>query len=81
MTKPQVLIVGGGMITHDQILPAVYGMQRRDEIGEVWVCAQHGRTVRSLAAAPAIVNALRQLGIDVRDIPATPEHLSNCAIV
>jgi CO/xanthine dehydrogenase Mo-binding subunit len=29
--------------------------------------------------APAIVNALRQLGMDVRDIPATPEHLSNCA--
>jgi CO/xanthine dehydrogenase Mo-binding subunit len=29
--------------------------------------------------APAVVNALRQLGIDVRDIPATPEHLSNCA--
>ena len=30
--------------------------------------------------APAVVNALRQLGIDVRDIPATPEHLSNCAV-
>lgn len=29
--------------------------------------------------APAVVNALRQLGMDVRDIPATPEHLSNCA--
>ena len=31
--------------------------------------------------APAVVNALRQLGMDVRDIPATPEHLSNCAAV
>ncbi|HUQ48429.1 MAG TPA: xanthine dehydrogenase family protein molybdopterin-binding subunit [Gemmatimonadaceae bacterium] len=30
--------------------------------------------------APAVVNALRQLGIDVRDIPATPEHLSTCAV-
>lgn len=29
--------------------------------------------------APAVVNALRQLGMDVRDIPATPEHLSTCA--
>jgi Aerobic-type carbon monoxide dehydrogenase, large subunit CoxL/CutL homologs len=29
--------------------------------------------------APAVVNALRQMGIDVRDIPATPEHLSTCA--
>ncbi len=30
--------------------------------------------------APAVVNALRQMGMDVRDIPATPEHLSNCAV-
>ena len=57
MSAPQVLIVGGGMITHDQILPAVFAMQRRGEVGEVWVCAQHGRTVRNLAAAPAIVKA------------------------
>ena len=45
------------MITHDQILPAVYAMQRRGEVGEVWVCAQHGRTVRNLAAASSIVRA------------------------
>ena len=57
MATPQVLIVGGGMITHDQILPAVYAMQRRGEVGEVWVCAQHGRTVRNLAAASSIVRA------------------------
>ena len=29
MAKPQVLIVGGGMITHDQILPTLYHMQQR----------------------------------------------------
>lgn len=57
MATPQVLIVGGGMITHDQILPAVYAMQRRGEVGEVWVCAQHGRTVRNLAAASSIARA------------------------
>lgn len=45
------------MITHDQILPAVYAMQRRGEVGEVWVCAQHGRTVRNLSAASSIVRA------------------------
>jgi CO/xanthine dehydrogenase Mo-binding subunit len=27
---------------------------------------------------PAVVNALRQLGCDVREIPATPEHIANC---
>ena len=29
--------------------------------------------------APAVVNALRHLGLDVREIPATPELLSTCA--
>ena len=28
---------------------------------------------------PAVVNALRQLGCDVREIPATPEHIAGCA--
>ncbi|MBA3646039.1 MAG: xanthine dehydrogenase family protein [Gemmatimonadaceae bacterium] len=27
---------------------------------------------------PAVVNALRQLGCDVREIPATPEHIASC---
>jgi len=51
---PQVLIVGGGMITHDQILPTVLQMQRRGEVGSVDVVAQHGRTVKALRDAPAI---------------------------
>lgn len=57
MSRPPVLIVGGGMITHDQILPALYHMQRRGDLGEITVCAQHRRTVDSLAAAPALVRA------------------------
>jgi len=28
--------------------------------------------------APAVVNALRALSLDVREIPATPEHLAEC---
>ena len=28
--------------------------------------------------APAVVNALRQLGCDIRQIPATPEHIAAC---
>ena len=57
MTAPTILIVGGGMITHDQILPTVYAMQRRNEVGDIWVCAQHGRTVRNLATAPSMAKA------------------------
>jgi CO/xanthine dehydrogenase Mo-binding subunit len=29
--------------------------------------------------APAVVNAIRRLGFDVREIPAIPEHLAECA--
>jgi len=28
--------------------------------------------------APAVVNALRGLGLDVREIPATPELIASC---
>jgi len=54
--KP-VLVIGGGMITHDQILPALYKMQRDGQLGDITICAQHAKTVQNLAAAPAIVKA------------------------
>jgi len=44
-----VTIVGGGMITHDQILPSLLQLQRLGAVGEIAVCARHGRTVRELA--------------------------------
>jgi Aerobic-type carbon monoxide dehydrogenase, large subunit CoxL/CutL homologs len=31
--------------------------------------------------APAVVNALRSLGLDVRDIPATPELIASCTAI
>jgi CO/xanthine dehydrogenase Mo-binding subunit len=29
--------------------------------------------------APAVVNALRHMGLDVREIPATPEMIASCS--
>src|ERR1700720_1446181 len=52
--KPQVTIVGGGMITHDQILPTLYHMQRSGAIGEITVCASRPATVQALAAAESL---------------------------
>lgn len=49
--SPDCLIVGGGMITHDQILPSLLQLQHLGQIGEISVVAQHARTVRNLAAA------------------------------
>src|SRR5258706_9993951 len=57
MTKPQVLIVGGGMITHDQILPTMYHMQRSGAVGEITVCASRPWTVRALAQAESLLRA------------------------
>ena len=53
----RVLIVGGGMIAHDQILPSFYQLQRLGVTGEIAVCAQHGRTLRKLAEAPGLRRA------------------------
>jgi D-galacturonate reductase len=50
MSAPAILMIGGGMIAHDQILPSLYHMQRNGRIGDIAVCARHGRTWRALAA-------------------------------
>jgi D-galacturonate reductase len=57
MSSTPILLIGGGMIAHDQILPALYQMQREGRIGDITVCAQHGRTVRALAEAPTLTKA------------------------
>jgi D-galacturonate reductase len=57
MTKPEVTIVGGGMITHDQILPTLYHMQRSGQLGGITVCASRPATVRALAAAESLLGA------------------------
>ena len=57
MTKPHVLIVGGGMIAHDQILPSLYHLQRQGRIGAISVCASTFETVRRLAEAEGIRRA------------------------
>jgi D-galacturonate reductase len=65
--QPQILIVGGGMITHDQILPSLYHMQREGRLGEIAICAQHGRTLRALRSAADLAGAFPSQGF--RAIP------------
>jgi predicted dehydrogenase len=57
MSLPQVTMIGGGMIAHDQILPSLYHLQRQGVIGEIAVCASHARTLRALAEAPGLRRA------------------------
>jgi D-galacturonate reductase len=55
--RPDVLVVGSGMIVHDQLLPSLYHLQRLGRVGEISICAAHGRTVQALLAAPDLAEA------------------------
>jgi len=68
--QPQVLIVGGGMIAHDQILPSLYHLQRQERIGEIAVCASTHETVRKLADNAMLGRAFP--GQTFRMYPAAP---------
>jgi predicted dehydrogenase len=57
MAATEVLIVGGGMITHDQLLPSLYQLQRKGRIGQIGVCALNGRAWRALVASGDLVRA------------------------
>lgn len=56
-TPMQTLLVGGGMIAHDQLLPALYQLQREGLVGDITVCAQTGKTVQALAENATIRRA------------------------
>src|SRR5687768_4318245 len=45
----QVTIVGGGMITNDQLLPSLYHLQRLGSIGEISICALNSAPLKALA--------------------------------
>jgi D-galacturonate reductase len=50
--KPfDAVIVGGGMITHDQLLPSLYQLRRLGRIGDIRVCARSAATLQKLAAS------------------------------
>lgn len=53
----RVTILGGGMITHDQILPSFYQLQRLGLVEQISVCARHDQTLQELAASPIIKQA------------------------
>ncbi|MBN1257779.1 MAG: Gfo/Idh/MocA family oxidoreductase [Planctomycetes bacterium] len=54
---PEVVIVGGGMITHDQILPSIYHLQRIGAVGKISVCALNNAPLHVLAESQAFKQA------------------------
>jgi len=57
MSKPEVLIVGGGMITQVQILPSVYHLQRQGVIGDISICALNSAPLKLLAQDESLKKA------------------------
>ena len=53
----RVTIIGGGMITHDQILPSFYQLQRLGLVEEITVCARHEQTLQALADSQQLKQA------------------------
>ena len=47
--KLDVVIVGGGMITHDQILPSLYQLQRLGRVGSIKISALNSAPLTTLA--------------------------------
>ncbi|MDD3119240.1 MAG: Gfo/Idh/MocA family oxidoreductase [Victivallales bacterium] len=52
-----VCIVGGGMITHDLILPSIYHLQRTGKIGHIDICALNNAPLRALKESPELTTA------------------------
>jgi D-galacturonate reductase len=52
-----VVMVGGGMITHDQLLPSVYQLQRLGVVGDIKICALNTPPLKALADSPDIQGA------------------------
>jgi D-galacturonate reductase len=70
LTPPELLLLGGGMIAHDQVLPSLYQLQRTGRIGEISVCSSRHQTVRALADAEHIRRAFP--GQSFRMYPGAP---------
>ena len=54
---PEVLIIGGGMIVHDQILPSLYHLQRLGRISGITICARRAKTLQALIEAAPLQRA------------------------
>ena len=52
-----VTVIGGGMITHDLILPAVYHLQRSGIVDQIDICALDSEPLRLLATSEHLKEA------------------------
>jgi D-galacturonate reductase len=74
--KPiDVTIVGGGMITHDLILPSIYHLQRTGVVNSINVCALDSAPLKALKESKEILEAFS--GQDFSSYPSVDEPAAN----
>jgi predicted dehydrogenase len=56
-TGIDVIIIGGGMITNDLILPSIYHLQRMGVVGKIKICALTNAPLRTLQENPELREA------------------------
>jgi len=67
-----VVVVGGGMITHDQILPSLYHLKRQGVVGAIKVSALNSSPLRALAESPWLTEAFPGQGFEALPPLDTP---------
>jgi D-galacturonate reductase len=78
-TSMRAVVVGGGMITVDLILPSLYHLQRRGLLGGIEICALGPAPLRVLSASPDLRAAFPGQGfvphpaLDAPDSVADPD--------
>ena len=60
--KPQVVIVGGGMITRIQLLPTIYHLQRENAIGDIHLCALNAEPIKEIQNDETLKKAFQIAG-------------------
>ena len=74
--KMKVLVVGGGMITHDQILPSLFQLQRDKVIGSIEVCALNSAPLKVLAESARFAEAFPGQGFAAHpSLDASPDKM------
>ncbi len=71
-----VTIVGGGMITHDLILPALYHLQRTGAVGKIRICALNSQPLRDLQDSALLQEAFPGQGFEAFPPVHTPPQES-----
>ncbi len=69
-----ILVIGAGMIVHDQILPSLYHLQRLGRVGKISICARHSTPLKGLKESSTIREAFPQHTFEAYPSLDTPEE-------